>query len=376
MATQHSRRGFTLVELLVVIAIIGVLVALLLPAINAARVAAQRQVCNARVKQLATALLNYESANKRFPLANDSDGRLLDMTPGDETELTGSGFSWIVHLLPYIEANQLYDNIKSGSDSFRLAAFDQNIADIDTNDPLWMRAIPVLVCPSYSGSVDGVIDALAEHTSQEYNEQEKPGLTNYLAMVSTDLGHMTAMTGGSDSGERTDYQGIIVPKCATVRATRDNDNNSQDQSMCREKGTSIQMIKDGTATTIMVAESREATYAAWYDGATSWLIGMREDAVVQVPSGSEEGDRRMRVTEGEHALNYGPGGNNLQAYFLSEGSWGGGNRAWGPSSEHGIVHHCFADGHSQGLNIQIEADVYLALITKRGNENVKPEDLE
>src|SRR6218665_3551409 len=62
-----TRRGFTLVELLVVIAIIGILVALLLPAIQAAREAARRSQCQSNMRQLALACLNYESSNKGFP---------------------------------------------------------------------------------------------------------------------------------------------------------------------------------------------------------------------------------------------------------------------------------------------------------------------
>jgi prepilin-type N-terminal cleavage/methylation domain-containing protein len=66
-STQRERDGFTLVELLVVIAIIGVLVALLLPAIQAAREAARRSSCLSQIRQLGLAALNFEAANKKFP---------------------------------------------------------------------------------------------------------------------------------------------------------------------------------------------------------------------------------------------------------------------------------------------------------------------
>ena len=69
MVTKSKARGFTLVELLVVIAIIGVLVALLLPAIQAAREAARRNSCQNKLKQIGIGLQNHHDAFKRFPLA-------------------------------------------------------------------------------------------------------------------------------------------------------------------------------------------------------------------------------------------------------------------------------------------------------------------
>ncbi|HTN77380.1 MAG TPA: DUF1559 domain-containing protein, partial [Pirellulaceae bacterium] len=100
----EARRAFTLVELLVVIAIIGVLVALLLPAVQAAREAARRMQCSNNVKQLGLSLHNHHDTYNRFP-----PGGANDQTPfGTETATSGWGSSWMVYILPYIEQNALY----------------------------------------------------------------------------------------------------------------------------------------------------------------------------------------------------------------------------------------------------------------------------
>src|SRR4051812_27688053 len=88
-AMRHSRRAFTLVELLVVIAIIGVLVALLLPAVQAAREASRRSSCSNNLKQLSLAMLNYEST--------------FNALPGGSGRFGCCWGTWMVRVLPYME---------------------------------------------------------------------------------------------------------------------------------------------------------------------------------------------------------------------------------------------------------------------------------
>src|SRR3954462_1487027 len=101
----RSRRGFTLIELLVVISIIGVLIALLLPAIQGAREAARRTQCLNNLKQLGVALNNYASAEKQFP-----PGLVAKTYPGQPNHpQTFYRWSSLAHLLPYMENQSVHD---------------------------------------------------------------------------------------------------------------------------------------------------------------------------------------------------------------------------------------------------------------------------
>jgi len=98
---RTTRKAFTLVELLVVITIIGMLMALLLPAVQAAREAARRATCVNNQRQLSLAMLNFESTRRYFP--------------GWQNDLGSRNASWVVMLFPYIERNEVWDQWMDGS---------------------------------------------------------------------------------------------------------------------------------------------------------------------------------------------------------------------------------------------------------------------
>lgn len=101
---MRRRTGFTLVELLVVIAIIGILIALLLPAVQAAREAARRSQCSNNLKQIGLALHNYVDTAKAFPPARVRDERC-------STTWTSNNTNWAARILAHMEQSALYDAI-------------------------------------------------------------------------------------------------------------------------------------------------------------------------------------------------------------------------------------------------------------------------
>ena len=107
--SANVRGAFTLVELLVVIAIIGILVALLLPAIQAAREAARRSQCQNNVKQLTLALLNYHDTNKEFP----PSVRFAAAQANAPEMATTHQPNWVMDVLPFFEEQSLLDSFDS-----------------------------------------------------------------------------------------------------------------------------------------------------------------------------------------------------------------------------------------------------------------------
>jgi prepilin-type N-terminal cleavage/methylation domain-containing protein len=139
-----ARTGFTLVELLVVIAIIGILIALLLPAVQAAREAARRSQCNNHLKEIGLALHNYHDAHNVFPpgaLTQTRDPHFNPAFPNGPQQnrnIAVESWGWAAFLLPYIEQNALYNQGGVGAGNLL-----QNVIN-----PVAMTPLAVYKCPS------------------------------------------------------------------------------------------------------------------------------------------------------------------------------------------------------------------------------------
>ncbi len=189
--TLHSpwRAGFTVIELLVSLAIIGILMALLLPAVSSARETARKTQCMSNMRNLAIAMTSFDTALNRLPASgNWSHDAQLNSFPHS---------TWAVHILPYIEQSAVYNHWD----------FDKPMDD-PVNDPLARSQIPVYQCPSdisllgrgdLSYAVNGGIGYSTRHTS---GTRDVPVDTENRSLDLNGDGifpHITTQTGASPS---------------------------------------------------------------------------------------------------------------------------------------------------------------------------------
>jgi len=143
----QNRKAFTLVELLVVIAIIGILVALLLPAVQAAREAARRAQCGNNLRQIVLGVHNYELAYEYLPVGTTNPTGPIKNTP------VGDHMSWIARTLPYFGEQNRFAHVDFTKSAYHSA-----------NDPVRQTMFELLLCPSYPGNeTDGANYAGCHH---------------------------------------------------------------------------------------------------------------------------------------------------------------------------------------------------------------------
>ena len=228
MPSSCRRNGFTLVELLVVIAIIGVLVALLLPAVQAAREAARRSQCSNNMKQLALACLNHEQTQRVLPQA----WYWPDNSPG-----VSYYYGWGTVILPYLEAKTIYDLYNFKADWFDPA-----------NQSIVNKKIETFLCPT---SPDGDQVGL-----QNINAPRKAGPWMDRTAARSDYissrGYFNYWDTRGDSRCPGPMMNITNSLSAGVVA--------------KEVSMRLNKVTDGTAKTIMLAE-QAARHQFWLYGA-------------------------------------------------------------------------------------------------------------
>ncbi|MBC8874760.1 MAG: DUF1559 domain-containing protein [Planctomycetes bacterium] len=253
-----DRRAFTLVELLVVIAIIGILVALLLPAIQAAREAARRTHCTNNIKNLALACHNYHDTYKMFPLNYGQWSRGHPINHGGQT-------SWMAQILPFIEHQSLYDAIDFG---YGVGTDPRNTTqgagtDGPSNEWVAWQSVPAFICPS--DTHDGKMD-LNRANYRNPRSDRMWGVNNYKGCAGANWGWGSfRVTGGS----------LVATPYGNTSNGLDRGNGifhrgNNDPSPGVHK---IAGVRDGTNNTFMIGEAVPQwcthTWWWWCNGATA-----------------------------------------------------------------------------------------------------------
>jgi prepilin-type N-terminal cleavage/methylation domain-containing protein len=350
---QHRRissgvpYAFTLVELLVVIAIIGILVALLLPAVQAAREAARRTQCLSGLKQLGVAAQNYQSTYRAFPIG-------MLMKPG----LTYTESTFFVRLLPYLEEQSVYDQW-----DFKTPA--NNVSATQANSRTATK-IPSLICPSDVFEANPYLlpgPAAAN-----------PGQTSPGAVAGWYAGTSYAGSYGEGSYYVHFSQFAIKPN-GTLFLTGDDPSlqahvlhtlveNHYDLSPADPKN-----ITDGTSKTLLMGEKYHSD--PFFDSWTAGNSGLKMFQVsawgwVGGPKGAAHIFCSSAVGINQSARSLTSTANDVATQDRRFNSWGSGHP--------GVSCFVFADGSTRTISDSISTLVLTAITTRAGAETVDNPD--
>ena len=330
------RFGFTLVELLVVIAIIGVLIALLLPAVQAAREAARRMQCANQFKQVGVALHSYHSALETFPPGayywSTAYGDPRCGKPGEAHSYFYDGWGWATFILPYLEQQAVHDRFDFKLDRcFRITASQNNFK-------VTAALIPHYICPSDPQGAE--LCAVTGMYKNGTHPDEDSMRTN--------------MAGVTDSIDWT-CDGLF-PSMLTPLSDPSNPGVTVAQAngmMGERQGCRVRDVADGTSHTLTIAEVTGGGPRSY--GGHLWVtIDLVDTADGINGPGSLPGGGKWVV-----------GGVGIRGF-----------RETGPSSYHpGGCHFTMADGSVQFLVEEIDAWILAALTTRAGGEAIPADGL-
>jgi prepilin-type N-terminal cleavage/methylation domain-containing protein len=328
---RHQTKGFTLVELLVVIAIIGVLVALLLPAVQAAREAARRSQCVNNMKQLALGIVNYESAKKKLPVGALSSNQL----------------SWRCYILPFIEEQSVYDLMQK-YDTFNDAGVTPATIDGGTNNEGTHKGgliaatnrIKTFLCPSVEEENEQNVPQ-----STWLGDGRKPYVCHYMGIVGP--------LGPTPIPGKPYYRSV-----STAENPPDNGRGgfSLEGLLGANWPIRVKEITDGTSNTFMLGELYHGGRHGWTRGLS--LTGNTKPFDVPGGGNPKTSGATLHISgckNVRYAINSPIDTNNDMAM---------------QSRHTGGAHFASADGSVRFVAEEIDMSLYLSLCSRAGGETV------
>ncbi len=344
--------GFTLVELLVVIAIIGILVALLLPAVQAAREAARRNQCTNNVKQISLAMFNLESTHRTFPgggwgfkWMGDPDRGVGKAQPG----------GWIYQIAPYMEEVALASLGKGLSD----AVANPTSPKKQALSQLMETPIAAFVCPSRRGAIkfSSLVPTGGASFSDPPGSPHQPP-HNAVAPATYGKTDYAACTGASMLGNGTGPGAACLfnyPNCPLADWNQDINSRTFKENfrgiVGYRIGARVGQIADGTSKTIMIGEKSVSSdrYEQTWD--------LRND--------NPGDDNSMYLGYDKDSLR---GGSPQPYKDVARDDAAADGVATGFGTPHTTLIASYADGSVHGIALDIDTVVYGALLTRNGGE--------
>ena len=249
----RSASGFTLVELLVVIAIIGILVALLLPAVQAAREAARRTQCVNNLKQLGTALYNFHDAKGKLPYGSYLDNTLKPVPRNQRV-------TWVVQLMPFMEEQSLHGQILSMLNNNSVAPGHPHPMVHSAFAELVKIPIATMICPSDGEGAGDPIQIYGNHAGGGWNPTEAFALWYPASMGPT---HQDACPFCPEQKGTASDQDTYCCQGWHFGTSNYPQSGWQDQGGCTgtgmfcrfPKGTAFKTVTDGLSNTFLAGET-------------------------------------------------------------------------------------------------------------------------